>query len=226
MARTSQSPADGQTMQSTQICPWLDDTRNHKSAAYNGGYFSRAVERGLRSPCRFRAGSGEEDPQRREARIVNGGRTSAVCKRRRRGSANSCLTAPMHVRVPCCAFRLQHSASSFVNANRLLRVLIRGCWFRSGREEPVKVGRCRRCGVPRPAGRQMRSRRELTSLHDTRPTVRNALDPGDKLKLDPLSPGPLYRARGRPAHSTPRPHRGGAVNKPDAPGGSLPRIPE
>ena len=59
----------------------------------------------------------------------------------------------------------------------------------------------------------------LTSLHDTRPTVSNPLDPGDKLKLDPLSPGPLYRARGRPAHSTPRPHRGGAVNKPDAPRG-------
>jgi hypothetical protein len=31
----------------------------------------------------------------------------------------------------------------------------------------------------------------VTSRHGTRPTVRNALDAGDKPKLDPLSPGPL-----------------------------------
>jgi hypothetical protein len=34
----SQSPADGQTMQNTQICTRLDGIRNHKSAAHNGGY--------------------------------------------------------------------------------------------------------------------------------------------------------------------------------------------
>ena len=45
-----QSPADGQTMQNTQICTRLDGIRNRKSAAHNGG--SRAPRPGPSATAR------------------------------------------------------------------------------------------------------------------------------------------------------------------------------